>query len=302
MMSPRSFFAFLLVALGIETTLLAQQDAQSTFYFFNPLQFNAANAGQRGTLHAVAGNRLQWIGWDGAPRTQYVAVDAPVFRNRLGLGTNWINDRTGNRSFLTGNAHVAYHLPTGIHDITLSFGLNGGFQNNRADFQGLRIDDPLDPAYTQAYRASSWNFGSGVLATRDGAYIGLSMPHMIRQELAGGVLRRHVFITGGYRHEVSNTLVLEPSVLFKMTSGAPAALDLNLRARVFDAIGAGVLYRMNESLGFFAAYRLDPNLDIGYAFDFPVNGARMGNFGHHELALVLDIRGRRAAYTNPRLF
>jgi len=171
--------------------LFAQQDAQSSFYFFNPLQYNPAAAGQRGTLHAVTGNRLQWVGWDGAPRTQYLAVDVPVLRERLGLGASMSNDRTGNRSFLNGQAHVAYHLPTGFHSVLLSFGLNGGVQSNRADFNGLRIDDPSDPLYTTSFRESSWIFGGGLIASRKGAYLGISMPHLNRQRMGNGILRRH---------------------------------------------------------------------------------------------------------------
>ena len=301
-MMVRSTTLLLILVQLYVTEACAQQDAQSTFYFFNPLQFNPASAGERGTLHAIAGHRMQWLGWAGAPRTNYLAVDAPIARDRLGVGTAWVNDRTGNRSFLSGNAHVAYHLPTGLHDIRLSFGMNGGFQADRADFQGLRIDDPADPAYTQAYKEFSWNFGSGIIASRQGAYLGFSLPHLIKRDLAGGVLRRHVFVMGGYMHEVSTTLKIEPSVLFKMTSGAPATLDLNLRARMFDVLGAGVLYRMHESIGFFAGYRIREDLDVGYAFDFPINGSRFGNFGHHEIVLVMDLRGRKTAFANPRLF
>jgi len=87
-----------------------------------------------------------------------------------------------------------------------------------------------------------------------------------------------------------------------MTSGAPATLDLNLRAKLFDVIGAGILYRVHESFGFFAAYQLNDDLNVGYAYDFPINSARFGNFGHHEIAIMMDLRGRKTAYTNPRLF
>jgi type IX secretion system PorP/SprF family membrane protein len=54
----------------------AQQDAQSSLYFFNPLNFNPAYAGSRGSLNVTAVNRAQWVGWEGAPRTQFLSVHA----------------------------------------------------------------------------------------------------------------------------------------------------------------------------------------------------------------------------------
>ena len=42
----------------------AQQDAQSSMYFFNPLQFNPAYAGSRGSLNITGLTRAQWAGWD----------------------------------------------------------------------------------------------------------------------------------------------------------------------------------------------------------------------------------------------
>ena len=61
----------------------AQQDAQASMYFFNPLQFNSAYAGSREAITVTAVTRAQWIGWDGAPKTQFLSVHAPVLRKRI---------------------------------------------------------------------------------------------------------------------------------------------------------------------------------------------------------------------------
>ncbi len=58
----------------------AQQDAQASMYFFNPLNYNPAYAGTRGSLNLTAVHRSQWVGWEGAPRTQFLSIHAPIVR------------------------------------------------------------------------------------------------------------------------------------------------------------------------------------------------------------------------------
>ena len=62
------------------------------------------------------------------------------------------------------------------------------------------------------------------------------------------------------------------------------------------------MYRLNESLGFHASYRLNEQFQVVYAFDCPVNQLKLGNFGTHEFALLYDVRRRQDAYKNPRYF
>ena len=57
----------------------SQQDAQVSMYLKNPVQFNSAHAGLDGTVRATSIIRMQWTGWEGAPRTQFLSVHAPVF-------------------------------------------------------------------------------------------------------------------------------------------------------------------------------------------------------------------------------
>jgi len=76
-------------------TLFAQQDPQFTQYMFNTLGVNAAYAGSRGHLSATGLLRSQWVGLDGAPRTQTFSIESQtkviiwnqgrrtIFRHRL---------------------------------------------------------------------------------------------------------------------------------------------------------------------------------------------------------------------------
>jgi len=41
---------------------------------------------------------------------------------------------------------------------------------------------------------------------------------------------------------------------------------------------------------------------VGYAFDFPLNGKMLNQWGTHEFVLSFDIRGKNNAIQSPRYF
>ncbi|MFN7691661.1 MAG: type IX secretion system membrane protein PorP/SprF, partial [Bacteroidota bacterium] len=57
---------------------LAQQDPQFSQQMFTRLSTNAGFAGASEYLCATVMNRQQWVGFDGAPKTTLVSIDAPI--------------------------------------------------------------------------------------------------------------------------------------------------------------------------------------------------------------------------------
>ncbi|MBQ4805838.1 type IX secretion system membrane protein PorP/SprF, partial [Aquimarina sp. MMG015] len=55
----------------------AQQDAQYTQYMYNTISVNPAYAGSRGVMSIMGLHRSQWVGLDGAPRTQTLTLNTP---------------------------------------------------------------------------------------------------------------------------------------------------------------------------------------------------------------------------------
>ena len=79
-----SVFGFLLIlALGT-TSLSAQQDPQYTQYMYNTVAINPAYAGNRGVTSIVGLHRSQWVGLDGAPRTQSLSIHSPIGEGKVG--------------------------------------------------------------------------------------------------------------------------------------------------------------------------------------------------------------------------
>ena len=296
---------FMIGICGVSVT--AQQDLQSSTYFLSPLAFNPAYAGSRGSLNVHAVNRVQWLGWDGAPRSQIFSVNAPVFRRRVGVGLSLATDQSGARSASTGLFHAAYHMRVNDDGLRLSLGLSAGTVSNGYDFSSLRAQDPSDTFYADAYLDRSANFGAGAYVWDDVWYAGISVPHLMHQPLAGDDpnspdLLRHVYLSGGYALDRGPVVTYRFSGVYKKAPNAPASLDLNMTAWAYDLVGIGALLRLREGVGVHATYRLSQELQLVYAIDFPLNHLRVGNGGTHEIALLFDLSKRRAAYESPRYF
>jgi type IX secretion system PorP/SprF family membrane protein len=298
--------SFLSLILLVGTSMFAQQDAQTSMYFFNPLQYNPAYAGSRGTLNITGVTRAQWIGWDGAPNTQFLSVHAPVLRQNIGVGANVAYDRIGSRSGLNAMANFAYHMRLNEDNLRLSLGLSGGIQQYGYDFNGLVVTDPNDQNFTTAYRQTKANFGFGAYLYANNFYAGLSIPRLVKRNIdnntGNSYLQRHLYVTGGYVYQVNSILDLKPSLLFKYTGSGPMIADINFSAHLYNRFWIGALYRTTDCAGINFSYQIKDFCMVGYAFDFPLNGKMMNQWGTHELVISFDLNGKNSAIQSPRYF
>jgi type IX secretion system PorP/SprF family membrane protein len=304
--NPCKMIFFVLAQLAYYVPAAGQQDAQISLYLRNPLQYNAAHAGTEGVLRTTLIHRAQWVGWEGAPRTQFFSSHAPIFRNRMGVGFSAVNDKSGARGHSEFMGHVAYHFPEMIRGFRISSGLSLGVQSNRYDFSALQVHDLGDPWQEMAYSESAFNAGFGVMAFRDEWYFGLSIPHLIEQSMGfqdtGPVQKRHVYFTAGRLFKLNSALDFRASGLIKKVQGAPMTLDMNAELWFAESLSLGGMMRWKEGFGIQATYRHLMQWRFHYAVDFPLNGLANRNFGSHEIGLTWDFGRKPIAYQSPRYF
>ena len=120
---------FILVGTGMK----AQQDAQTSMYFFNPLQFNPAYAGSRGTKSIFLSQRSQWVGLEGAPRTNALSYHSPIGSSNLGFGLSFMNDAIGPVQENLISLDMSYSINTSTN-YKLSFGLRASAHMLNVDF------------------------------------------------------------------------------------------------------------------------------------------------------------------------
>jgi type IX secretion system PorP/SprF family membrane protein len=288
----------------------AQQDPAYSHFMYNGLAVNPAVAGSAETFSATGIMRKQWAGIEGAPETQTLNVDAPVWNNKIGLGLSIINDKIGVIENLSVNAQYAYRLDFGTG--TFSFGLQGGMNSYKADFISVvtNSQSSADNSFGENTKRAIFNFGTGAYYYSEKFFAGVSIPHIINQRLDGIVNTngeqsrqyRHYFITGGYVIDAADKIKVKPSALIKIADGAPVQLDINASAWYDEKVSVGFSYRTNDSFTTMLQIQLAKRFRVGYAYDFIISSLSRYTTGNNELMLRYELRRDNSKILTPRYF
>ncbi len=310
-----SVFGFLLIlALGT-TSLSAQQDPQYTQYMYNTVAINPAYAGNRGVTSIVGLHRSQWVGLDGAPRTQSLSVHSPIGEGKVGLGLSIVNDALGPSQETYVGADFSYTINTSENG-KLSFGLKAGGHILDVDFTKLRLFDVTDPRFSQNIdNKLSPIIGAGLYYHTDNFYAGLSAPNLIQTEHFDGsdnsngasfVAKERIHYYGimGYTFDISDQLKFKPSTLVKMVAGAPLQVDLTANFLVMEKLHLGAAYRWSAALSGLVGFQVSDSMLIGLAYDRESTdlGDTFYNDGSFEVFLRFELFNEYDRMLTPRFF
>lgn len=314
----------LLLAFGVRSGVLAQQDKMFSQYMFNMMALNPAYAGSRDVLSMTALYRAQWVGIEGAPQTATFTADMPLNRERVGVGIQLSNDRIGVVN-QTG-AYLSYSFRIKLGDrSTLALGLQGGALSYQSDLTkvGLTPDNAgmPDPAFAQNISKILPNFGTGIFISNDRSYFGVSVPYLIKSKVSDyesptssmrNTLRRHAYATAGFVIGLSPGLKLKPSMLVKYAEGAPLGFDGNVNLWLHDRVAIGTSFRKNQFNSWsndrndaiigLVELQLTEQFRLGYAYDRTLNGLKTIAPSSHELMLRYEFGFSKNKILTPRYF
>jgi len=294
--------------IAASTGLFAQQDPMYTHYLFNTLSINPAYAGSRGVLNLTALSRMQWVGIDGAPKTQTFVAHTPFIKYNMGLGLTVVNDRIGPVNENLFFVDYSYTINV-TSNSKLSFGLKAGVDLLGVRLTSVQIDDPADEMFLNDIKGKVLpNFGFGLYYHGDRWYAGISTPKLLENKIEGTSQynqisqSRHYFIIGGYIFDINQDIKFKPATLIKITSGAPIGLDLTANFMYRDKAALGVAFRRGESFGALLEIRLTEQIRAGYAYDFMISELRKASGGSHEIMISYDFKFSREKMLSPRYF
>ena len=290
------FFVFL------STLLKAQQDPQFSLNMFNIYSVNPAFSGSYDQFNALAIHRSQWVGFgSGAPVTQHVSVEAPVYFLHGGAGVSLLNDKIGNE--YTRGVNLSYAYQTKLSKKSeLGVGLSLGFMD--VGFEGEWItpsnnsgaDDPSVPATGENDIVP--DLGLGFYYRMKELYIGYSVTHLNQATAVYGSnndtdfeFKKHHYFTMGWMHEVSSELVMRPSMFVK-TDQISTQIDFNINVMYADHLWGGVTYRLDDAVVLIAGYNISENLKFGYAYDITTSDLKSESSGSHEILLRYSFKMR----------
>jgi type IX secretion system PorP/SprF family membrane protein len=305
---------FVIISLQIVT---AQQDAQYTQYMFNTMSVNPAYAGSRGQLSIAALYRSQWVGLDGAPKSQTLNLHSPIRNSKLGYGISIVNDEIGNgvvqeTSF---DAVVSYTIDVSLEG-KLSFGLKAGGNLLNLDFQGLRNFDVEPVNVDNIENKFSPNVGIGLYYHTNAFYAGLSAPNLLQTEHfdngqndANSVQflskeRINFYLITGYVFDLNGNLKFKPAILAKVVGGAPLQMDFSGSFMFNDQFTFGAAYRWDAAISAMTGYQITDQLMLGLAYDRETTdlGGTQFNDGSFEVFLRFELVKSFRRLVSPRFF
>lgn len=289
----------LAVILIVSRHASAQQEPLFTNYMFNPMAFNPACAGTQNSLNATFMSRMQWVGLEGAPRTFALSVNSPLNNFDMGFGLGIMTDQIGpvNNTYVTANYAYRVRLQD---DLILSLGVSAGGYYYYAGLNDLPINSLSDPAFVgNLEHTFQPNAGFGAYLYHERYYAGFSVPKLFQNNLSDyefdedkvNELKRHYFITGGYLFDINDDFQFQPSMIERVVEGASLSTDLTARFSYLGMYWAGISYRLGDAVSFMTNVQINPELAVGYSYDYNTSSLSSSNMGSHEIFISYGYSG-----------
>lgn len=287
------------MGMSVPWKLFAQHNIVYSQYLFNGLLINPAYAGSHVQLSATLNYRNQWINFDGAPETTTLGVHSAFRRERVGLGLLVTNDKIGsyrNTGLFGSYAYIIKRPGGGV----LSLGVQGGFNNFKADFAELNLKADADPIFNGFFNELRPNFGGGIFYYNKKMFAGFSVPTILKhadffqgsfEQLA---LPRVYYLHAGTTFSIDRMekVKVSPSFLLRVQDGTPLSADINLNVIFYDQISIGHSYRTGDAIVTFLSFKLSEKFHFVYSYDWTTSA--IGNYskGTHEFTINFRTRIR----------
>lgn len=287
----KRIFTLVLSCFLLSVASYAQQDPQFSQNMYNKLFTNPAYAGSNKALCATLLGRSQWMGFEGAPKTGLLSVEAAVSKLHGGIGGTVYSDQLGLESSF--GAKLAYSFRLNVGPGELGIGAEVGMFNKslKTGFVAIQSNDPLVP--TSQVSATTFDLGFGVYYNTNNLYAGFSTTHIPQSDLKYDLsaskldlsLVRHYYVTLGYDYQLPvPSLVLRPSVFIKSDSHT-AQVDANVNLLYNNLVWGGVSYRLGDAFVPHVGLNLNNGLRFGVAYDVTTSSLRSYSSGSVELML-----------------
>ena len=277
------------IAAGQQLPYFTQTN--TNYYLLNP-----AVTGTKKLVDLRVNYRTQWVGFEGAPKTQSVSFHSRFLKGLMGLGGFMYKDETGRIKHHNYSLSYAFHAK--FPDVELSLGLSGNMMRYYFDGTQSTIHNSHDKAVDRSLIASDWipNGNAGVYLYNDRFHFGISALNLLQTDAEfyeTDTLKKaklgtvpHTFLSLGYNFDTSVDFVWEHTLQAGAITGAPLLIDYNLRIHIKEQLFAGMAFRIKDAVALQLGYTWKKQLQIGYSYDLVVSKLRAHQSGSHEVTLV----------------
>jgi type IX secretion system PorP/SprF family membrane protein len=299
---------------GTIQKLNGQQLPLYSQYTFNAFLLNPAVAGAEGYNAINLTTREQWLGVEGAPRTYALSFQTrimkrsfieksasvkkrhvrPLRSGRVGLGIYMYNDHAGQIDQTGAQFTYAYHINTGQSQ--LSIGVTFSLLQYMINSGNLKLADQTDNHINNdrllVYVPDA---NLGIYYSDQNKFIGFSILQLSNASLDISnynsekfKIDRNFYLTGGYKYELDEHNMVEPSLYVKSSEQLRLQLDATLKYIFNHKFWIGLGYRTGTTLIGSAGVNIN-RFYAGYAYDYSPNGLLNHSYGSHELMIALKL-------------
>ena len=289
------FYISILYLLPISA--FSQQLPQYTQWSQHQMTMNPAHAGIKNCLEVHSLYRMQWVGFDGAPKSGFLTLSAPIqtkrkqyLSARQGIGFRFESDRIG--QFNTNRFNLAYSGHFNFsRDNRLSLGIYGGVIQMGFDPSNSTTLYP-DPSVVREGSFIAPDASFGAWWNGENYYIGLTLQQLIPYKWSSpgddSKFRFHPSFNMGYRLRVNDKVSILPAALVRIPPRGPLSVDLQAMVDFSNKINTGIGFRNGDALLFFAGFKLNQRFSVNYSFDMTISDIRLGSSNTHELSITFN--------------
>lgn len=288
-------YIYILVFILTAFVVRAQQLPQYSNYMVNDYAMNPAIGGSNSYFEGKSNNRYQWVGITDAPRTYILSVNGPTKNLKMGLGGLLFTDIVGPTRRTGFYLSYAYHLKVS-EKIKVSLGLSGGILQFMVDGSKITLRDPSDLVISNGVQSVLLpDFGAGIYAysTDKKWYVGASVPQILQNKIkffdntttSLSKLATHFYATAGYKFNINDDFVIEPSTCLKYVKPAPLQFDLGVRGIYKEKMWIGAAFRYLDAVSAMVGFTMQENITFAYSYDFTMTNIKKYSAGTHELMI-----------------
>jgi type IX secretion system PorP/SprF family membrane protein len=305
----RKSIKIMLLSLLSATGVQAQFEPQFTQYMFNEMFINPAYAGSREHLAMTALYRNQWVGMDGAPKTQTFSAHTPLRNEKIGVGLNILHEEIGVTQDFSVFGSYAYRIP--MQKGFFSMAVSGGIIHHQEQLLEVKTQDQGDYSFLGTPKLTVPNVGFGTYFSNRNFYVGLSIPRMLQNKVdavTGKAENKmnlpywHYYLMGGYVFTLNESIKLKPTFMTKIVSGAPVTADIGAHVLLSEVLWLGGSYRTSDSWAAVMSIQLNKQMRLGYSYDYTLTDLNRYNNGTHEITLGFDFSFDKNKVVTPRYF
>lgn len=278
----------------------AQQLPFYSQYKTNMFMINPGITGTKRTVDIRLNNRMQWVGYSGAPRSLSFSAHNRFYKGKMGAGVAMVQDEIGPYTQMDLSGTFAYHIR--FPDVEVSVGARGHYTRYGLDGNKVTLHHTQDPAIDQNMLTTKWvpNASFGFYMYNDRFHFGFSALRFIEPEVklykktkdndSAGIFKQvtHGNVSLGYNYSSNIDYVLENTLYVNYVVAAPILVDYTVRLHYLNRFFAGMSFRLRDAIVLHAGATFYDCLQISYSYDMLTSNLKPYNKGTHEITLAFS--------------